>query len=67
MLNPYDFIYREQSKATIKTVTETKVLQIQDKLISGLLERYPEFKKKWYKSIFPYSLKLGRGHNFLEE
>ena len=36
-------------------------------MISSLLEKYPEFKKKWYKSIFPYSLKLGRGHNFLEE
>lgn len=28
MLNPYDFIYREESKAIIKTMTETKLMQI---------------------------------------
>lgn len=66
MLNPYDFIYKEESKATIKTVTDTKVMQIQDKLIDELLAKYPEFKKKWLKSVFPYSLKLGKGLTILE-
>ena len=67
MLNSHDFIYKEESKAMIKTLTETKVIQIQDKVIDDLLERFPEFRKRWFKSVFPYSLKLGRGHNFFEE
>jgi hypothetical protein len=28
VVNPYDFIYKEVSKATIKTMTNSKVMQI---------------------------------------
>ncbi len=35
-------------------------MQIDGKVISELLDKYPEFKKRWFKSVFPYSIKLTR-------
>ena len=61
MLNPYDFIYDEPSKCVSRAMAETKVMQIDSKVIKDMLVKYPEFKKKWYKSIFVYCLRLGRG------
>lgn len=69
VVDPYDFIYQEQSKANIKTVNETKIMKIEAKFILELIQKYPEFKKRWYKSIFSYSLKLSpipNHNNFIE-
>jgi len=33
MLNPYDFIYKEESKCVVKTMTDTKLMQIQDHIL----------------------------------
>ncbi len=33
MLNPYDFLYKEESKCVIKTMTDTKLMQIQDHIL----------------------------------
>jgi len=41
VLNPYDFIYNETSKCIIRAQTTTKVMQIQEKAIWELLEKYP--------------------------
>ena len=66
-VNPYDFIYQEPSLANVRSVSETKVMQIQDKVIYELFNKYPEFKKTWFKTIIPYSLKLGRGHELIQK
>ena len=67
MLNPHDFIYQETSKCVIRAQTPTTVLQFQAKFIIELLDKHPDFRKKWLKSIFIYSLRLGKGLEFLEK
>ena len=67
VINPYDFFYSESSKASAKSSSQTKVMQIQDKVIFELLDKYPDFKKNWLKSVFPYCLKLGRGQEILSK
>jgi CRP-like cAMP-binding protein len=67
VINPHDFFYQESSKANVKTMTDTKVMQIEGKAILDLLEKYPEFKKRWLKSVFPYSIKLTQAHEFLDK
>lgn len=68
VINSHDLFYQEPSRAAIKTVTETKVMQIKDKMIYELMEKYPDFKKKWLKSVFPYALKLDdRAEEFLQK
>ena len=61
VLNPFDFVYKETSKCVIRAQTTTKVMQIQEKAIWELLDKYPEFKKSWFKNTFLYSLRLSRG------
>ena len=67
VVNPYDFIYQEGSQANVRSVTETKVMQIQDKIIYELLDKYPDFRKRWFKTIIPYSFKLGRGQELVQK
>ena len=67
MLNPFDFFYHEDSKCSVRAQTPTTVLQFQAKYIHELLDKYPEFRKRWLKSIFIYALKSGRGLDFLEK
>jgi hypothetical protein len=33
VVNPHDFIYQEPSRAIVKTMTDTKVMQIESKII----------------------------------
>lgn len=33
VINPHDYIYQENSKANIKTITDTKLMQIEGKAI----------------------------------
>ena len=67
VVNPYDFIYQEPSRANVRSTTDTKVMQIQDKVIYELLDKYPDFRKKWFKTIIPYSFKLGKGHELVQK
>ena len=60
-------ICSHSSKASAKASSQTKVMQIQDKVIFELLDKYPDFKKNWLKSVFPYCLKLGRGQEILSK
>ena len=48
-------------------MTDTKVMQIEGKAIQELIDKYPEFKKRWYKSVFPYSIKLSKASEFIEK
>ena len=57
ILNPYDFTYNEPSKCTIKAKTSTKIMEVKGEIILELLKSEPDFKKKWYKSIFIYSVR----------
>ena len=61
MLNPYDFFYKDDSHAVIRTQTATKLIQISEAYIWTLMDKYPDFKKRWLKSIFLYSLRIGKG------
>lgn len=61
ILNPYDFTYNEPSKCTIKAKTHTKIMEVKGEIILELLKSEPEFKKKWYKSIFIYSVRHKKG------
>lgn len=67
VLNPHDFIYGEASRANVKTTSNTKVMQIQDKIIRDLLDKYPDFRRKWMKNVFPYALKIGGGQRYVEK
>ena len=64
VLNPYDFFYEEPSKATVYSVTQSVVLQIRNEEIFKLFNRYPQFKERWMKTIFPYCLKIYGSSDF---
>ena len=66
VLDPYDFTYQEPSKCLAKASTDIRTIQMPMDLVHELLDKYPAFKKKWYKSIFPYSLRLERGLDYIE-
>ena len=65
VLNPYDFTYGEKSKCTIKTSSVTKVMELKPEVIRDLLKTKPEFKKRWCKSIFMYSVRHKKSLEFL--
>jgi hypothetical protein len=67
IINPYDFTYGEKSKAVIRAKTSTKIMEVQADIILELLKTEPEFKKKWYKSIFMYSVHHKRSLEFLHK
>lgn len=48
-------------------MTDTKVMQIEGKAIMDLLNQYPEFKKRWFKRVFPYSIKLTKASEFIDK
>jgi len=66
VLNPYDFTYSEPSKCTIKASTTTKVMEVKAEVIRDLLKTRIDFRKKWYKSIFMYSVRHKKSLEFLE-
>ena len=66
MINPHDIIYKEVSKATAKAFTDVKVMEINMDTIFQLLKSYPQFRKKWFKTVFPYCIKMTNAADFLE-
>lgn len=66
-MNPYDFTYGDPSKCTIKTNTPAKIIEIKGEIIAELLEKEPEFKLKWFKSIFLYSVRHKKSMEHLEK
>lgn len=42
-------------------------MQIEGKVISELLGKYPEFRKRWFKSVFPYCIKFSKAGDFISK
>ena len=60
VLNPNDLFYQQPSQASIEAVTPIKALKVPKEKIFELLSKYPEFKKKWIKSMFPYAVNMSK-------
>lgn len=65
MINPHDIMYREPSRATVKAFTDVKVMEISTETIFQLFKSYPQFKKKWFKTVFLYCIKMTKAADFL--
>lgn len=42
-------------------------MEIKPEVIKDLMSNHVEFKKRWYKTLFIYSINLGKNMNFLEK
>ena len=61
VINSYDFTFKEDSKCDAKARNNVRVYDIEESVITELLNTNAEFKMLWYKSMFIYCYHLHKG------
>lgn len=67
VLNPYDFIYKEDSKCEVRARNAVRFYEIEEAAIADLMNNNLEFKKVWFKSMFIYCHHLHDGLRLIHE
>lgn len=67
VINPYDLTLKKDSQCSARALNTVKVMEIKSEIIDGLIATNPEFRKKWFKSLFIYESHLNKNLEFLHK
>lgn len=67
VINPYDLTLKKDSRCSVKALNNVKVMELRPEVIEELIASNPEFKKKWYKTLFIYESHLNKNLQFLHK
>jgi hypothetical protein len=67
VINPYDLTQKKDSQCSVKALNNVKLMEIKAEVVDELIAVNPEFKKKWFKTLFIYESHMNKNLQFLHK